>query len=156
MPCSIVEDNLIKSFKAAREPARFLSRFTDGSLGKAADFYGRKVFERKNEVIDNFMFSRSSDAYIKKLVTDKELTRESFDILFSWFRDLLLLKLNVRDEKLIHVDRKQDLGTLKDQYSFIELADILQEIVTTTQALEDNLNIKISIALIKEKTWRRR
>lgn len=150
-----LEGRLIKNYKMDKTTAHFLSHFAEGCLGKALWFHNQDVFMRKNAVIDNFVLSGNSEPYFKALIADKEKTKEALDIIYSWFRDLILLKSGIDEIKLIHTDRAKDLKKLEGKYSFEELADCVQEITKTTRLLEDNMNLKIALTLMKEKLWRR-
>lgn len=134
--------------------AHFLASFAEGSLGKARGFKKQELFERKNEIINQFVYSRDQ-AYVELLAKDRRKISEALGILLSWFRDLMLIKQNVEANRLIHLDRINDLKTLQTKYTFGELKEIVAEITKTSRLLEDNFNIKLALILIKEKLWRK-
>ena len=150
-----LEACLVKNYKIDRIAAHFLAYFSEGCLGKALRFNQNDIFRRKNQIIDNFILPGDSEPYFKELSADKEKTKEALDIIYSWFRDLLLFKSGIEELKLIHTDRAKDLKGLEGKYSFEELSESLAEISKTNRLLQDNMNLKIALTLMKEKLWRR-
>jgi DNA polymerase-3 subunit delta' len=152
-----LKETLMKDHKLEREVAHFLAYFSEGALGKAKRIHSEGVIQKKNRLIDQFVYFKGGELELQKVFANeaKETTKEAFDILLSWFRDLMLLKLRIKEMKLIHQDRIQDLKRLEARYSFEELQDIICQIVETSRSLEDNFNIKIALSLLKEAIWRR-
>jgi len=150
-----LEETLVNDYHIDKAAAHFLALFAEGNLGKARVLEEGKIFKRKNDIIDNFVLLGESERYLDSLVSDKEKTKEALDILYTWFRDLMLVKSGVEDLKLIHLDRAKDLKKLEGQYSLPQLEDALGEIVKTSKLLDDNLNLKVALPLMKEKLWRR-
>ena len=150
-----LEGQLIKNYRLPKDAAHFLAYFSDGCLGKAVNLGDNKIFERKNEVINNFVFMRNSEPYLQGLIGEKEKIKEALDILLTWFRDLMLVKAGIEEIRLINFDRAKDLKKLETKYTFAELEAALKEIINTSKLLEDNLNMKIALTLIKERLWRK-
>jgi len=48
-----------------------------------------------------------------------------------------------------------DLERMSSRFSPEHLSEVIQEIVKTKAMLDDNLNIKIGMALLQEKLWRK-
>lgn len=134
--------------------SRFLAYFSEGCAGRAVRLKEEKVFERKNAVIDEFVYRRD-EAYFKQLLTDKDKTREALQILLSWYRDVLLLKIPGGDKRVMHMDRLRDLDALRRSYSFTQVEDIINEITGTMKMLDENLSIKIPVQLLRTKIWAR-
>jgi len=133
------------------DSAHFLAFFSEGSAGKAEDFNAEKVHDTKNKAINYFISSKSDEGYMKKILIDKAKTKETLDILLSWLRDIMLLKAGACEEHAVHCDRIQDLRKFAKKISFNDLKEIIEEVVKTTKLLNDNLNIKIALNLVKEK-----
>jgi DNA polymerase-3 subunit delta' len=144
---------LKKDYAIEESATRFLTFFSEGNPGKARRLKETDFISRKNELIDNVLFERNSDAFLKDILTDKEQTKELLDVLLSWFRDVLLLKAGDIEENTVHADRIKDLRQASQRYSFEELESIIEQIVTTTQLLGDNLNVKIPVSLLRERIW---
>ncbi len=135
--------------------SRFLAYFSEGCPGRIPQSDPRAFFQRRNEAVDHFVFSGQDEAYLKRILSDGPALAEVFQFLFCWFKDLMLLKNHMTKAHLVNADRLADLERLRDHYSFEELEDILEELVVARKALEENFNIKIAVALLKEKTWKK-
>ena len=129
--------------------AHFLAYFAEGCPGKAQRFKEIQMFEKKNEVIDRFLLTTESQAYMKKILADKEQTREFLDVLLSWIRDCVLIKTGIDSARLIHRDRINELRRFQERFAFEELLEAHQDVVRMCQLFTDNLNIKIPLALIR-------
>lgn len=149
-----LEECLTKEGWLRGDALYFLSLFSEGSLGKARKLDEENIFKTKNETINQFLYSRESNAYIDAVCEDATRARETLKVLLTWFRDLMLLKLSVDKTRVVHRDRLSDLQKLQSRYSFEELEDIVREIIGTSKLLEENLNIKVALTLVKEKLWR--
>ena len=132
---------------------RFLTFFSEGNSGKARRLKEDNFVARKNERIDNIPFQKNSDAFLKAILADKDQIKVMLDVLLSWFRDVLLLKAGDREENTVNADRMKDIRQAAERYSFQELENIIEQIVTTTQLLGDNLNVKIPVSLLRERIW---
>ncbi|MBF0522692.1 MAG: hypothetical protein HQL24_06510 [Candidatus Omnitrophica bacterium] len=134
--------------------AHFLAYFAQGCLGKIEELERNKIFERKNVMINSFVYAQGDEKFLEGVLEDKTQTKEFLDILLSWIRDALLLKSAMNDEEqLIHLDRSADLKIFSNRYSFEELNDINRQIIEATKLLTENLNVKISLLLLKERLW---
>ncbi|HOW35133.1 MAG TPA: DNA polymerase III subunit delta' [Candidatus Omnitrophota bacterium] len=149
-----LEECLAKEGWLRGDALYFLSIFSEGSLGKARKLDEENIFKTKNETINQFVYSRESNSYIDAVCEDAVRARETLKVLLTWFRDLMFLKLNVDRVRVVHRDRLNDLQKLQSRYSFEELEGIVREIMETSKLLEENLNIKVALTLVKERLWR--
>lgn len=133
--------------------AHFLSFFAEGCLGRARYLKDQDFIVVKNEIIDNFILSPDSDAYMKSVLSDKQRTKMLLEVLLCWIRDCILVKSSVEDEKIVYLDKIEALKKFEASYSFEELRDLSEEIINASRLLADNLNIKIPLLIIKEKIW---
>ena len=101
------------------------------------------------------MFQEDNESYLKKILADKDKTKEMIQFLFSWVKDLLMAKNNVSDARFINKDRSDDLKRIKDRYTFKEIEELLSEIVSTKKAADENFNVKVPLSIIKEKIWKK-
>lgn len=138
-----------------QDQAHFLAYFSEGCLGKAKRLNEEEFFVRKNEIIDNIVFQGNNELYIKDVLADKERVKEVLDVLLCWFRDLMLLKVGVPQNRLVHGDRIDELLELEGRYSFHQIKDIIEGAVNTSRLLGENLNVKIPLTLLREKIWTR-
>lgn len=144
---------LKQEFSLEEKESHFLAYFSEGCLGRARELTGQGFFDKKNDIIDNIVFRGVQDSYLKAISGDKEEARVVLNVLLAWFRDLILLKVGAHEDRLVNTDRVTDLARLAKYYNFEQLTDIVNEIVNTLKLLEDNLNVKIPMALLKEEIW---
>ncbi len=135
--------------------AHFLSHYAEGCLSRAKRLQKDKFFDRKNEIIDHILLrADQGETYLKRNLLDKQRTKEILQVLLSWFRDLLFMKVHCDTSRLVHLDRLAVLERFKGLYSFNEINGIVGGIVKAAGLLEENLNIKIPLMLLKERLWR--
>ncbi len=144
-------DRLAQYYDGDSHDFHFLAYFSEGCMGKAQKLKANGLFARKNEIIDKFLLARPEDRFTKKILQDKETTKEFLDVMLSWIRDSMLFKVGIADENLIHIDRMKELTKFQSTYTFEELNDLNKEIIRMTKLLSENLNIKIPLMIIKEK-----
>ena len=144
-------DELRKDYAIDESASHFLSFFSEGCLGRARLLANGKFFERKNQTIDALIFSSNTDDYLKKILGDREKIKEALNILLTWFRDLLLVKAKSDESRLIHLDRLKDLKKYEAQYTFEQINEIIAQIVKATELLEENLNVKVALNLIRSR-----
>ena len=149
-----LERKLVENFSFDAPTAHFLAYFSEGCLGKVQKMDRRKALRSKNEIVDNFVFQGRNESYLKKILSDKQKVKESLQVLLTWFRDLMLVKLTIEDAKLIHLDRIEDLKKIEPEFSFDQIRQVIAELVDAMKLLEENLNIKLPVTLIKERIFR--
>ncbi len=133
--------------------AQSLAFFADGSLLKAKSLLDSKFHQRKNKIIDEMVMKRNSDEFLRKALSDKEETQTVLRVLLSFFRDLMLIKSGVGESCLANRDRLRDLKALGPGFSFEDIDRILSEIIKAMRLFKDNLNVKMSLSVIKELVW---
>jgi len=150
---SSVAARLEEKHHLSKDASHFLAYFAQGCIGRAQKLNEDGLFDEKNRILDEFVFSYDSESYLKKILSDKIQTKKMLDIVLSWVHDAILLKTDAGEESLIHRDRTDDLKNFADKYSFEELRGIQKEIISANKLLADNLNVKMALSLIKERLW---
>ncbi len=130
-----------------------LAFFAQGSFIKAQSLHEAKFTVKKNKIIDEMILKRDSEEFLRKTLSDKEDTQAALKVLLSFFRDLVLLKSGLGEENVVNRDRMRDLNSLAQKFSFDDLNRIVDQIVKTIQLSKDNLNVKMSLSVIKELVW---
>ncbi len=138
--------------------ARSLANFSEGVGGRARKLLENKFFDKRNEAVDQFIFSANNEIFLKKMASDKQLVKEFLEIFLSWIRDAILIKAGVNGDYLYHRDRFADLERFQENFTFGELDSLKTATIETSKLLADNLNVKIPLLLIreslkKEKVW---
>ncbi|OGX39713.1 MAG: hypothetical protein A3G91_02370 [Omnitrophica WOR_2 bacterium RIFCSPLOWO2_12_FULL_50_9] len=136
--------------KQEKDRAHVLAYLAGGCLGKARRLQDQEIFKVRDEMIDQFLLSGNREVLTKKILADKQKTREFLDILLSWVRDCLLMKRGVAQGRLVHSDRLDDLKNFQGRFTFEQLERLYEEIVQTCRLLADNLNVKIPFLIIGE------
>ena len=131
--------------------AHYLAYFAEGCQGRSQKLFKEDFISTKNRLLDQFLSSHQADAFIKEIVKDKNKVKQLLDILLSWLRDSMLIKAGVEDRRLIHVDRLKELRSFQSRFHFQELKILYEEVVRATQLLTDNLNVRMTLTIIKEK-----
>jgi len=148
-----LEQLLKNDYDVDGDDAHFLSFFAEGCLGRARYLKDQDLIGVKNEIIDNFILSSDSDAFMKSVLSDKQKTKVLLEVLLCWIRDCIMVKSSVKDQSIVHLDRIESLKKFEANYSFEELRDLSEEIINASRLLAENLNIKIPLLIIKEKIW---
>lgn len=133
--------------------AQTLAFFAQGSPMKARTLYESKFYVKKNRIIDEMVMKKDSEDFLRKVLSDKEETQTVLRVLLSFFRDLVLFKSGIGEDQLANRDRVRELRTLVAKFSFDDLNRIVKEIVKAIQLFKDNLNVKMSLSVIKELVW---
>ena len=144
------EGQLIQAHAATAEEAHFLSRFANGNTAVAFQLAADGFVKRKNAWLDEYLFGKNIDAFIKAELTDKETQKMFLDVLLGWVRDAMLLKCRVDEIRLMHADRAEEVEDFANQFDFPSLVLVHKQILKTYQLLNDNLNIKMSLLIIGE------
>lgn len=150
---SVAKD--LKSEFALDDPlAQTLAYFSEGSLTKAKSLFEEKFSAQKNKIIDEIIMKRHSEEFLRKMLSDKEDTLRTLKVLLSFFRDMMLVKSGVGKEGLANRDRERDVRSLAAEFSFEEVERVLGQIVKAMQLFKDNLNVKMSMGIIKEMVFK--
>jgi DNA polymerase III subunit delta' len=144
---------LMQQLRVNEIDAGCLAFFAQGSLAKAQSLHEAKFTVKKNKIIDEMILKRDSEEFLRKTLSDKEDTQAALRVLLSFFRDLVLLKSGMGEDNVVNRDRMRDLNNLAGKFSFDDLNRIVDQIVKTIQLFKDNLNVKMSLSVIKELVW---
>lgn len=138
--------------KYALDPLKALSmaNFSEGVGGRAKKLLENKFFDKRNEAVDQFIFSSDNEAFLRKIASDKQLVKEFLEIFLSWIRDAMLVKAGVHRDYLYHGDRFADLDRFQEKFTFGELDNLTAATIETSKLLADNLNVKIPLLLMRE------
>jgi DNA polymerase-3 subunit delta' len=146
-------NQLRTKYQMKEQESHFVAYYSQGCLGTALKLSSNHFIDKKNEFIDTFILNRPQDSSIKEVLEDKEETKQFLDVLSSWIRDALLSKGGVENERLIHLDRIDDLNQFVKGATFEELTALNRSTVKMHQLLADNLNIKLPLLIIGEQLW---
>ena len=152
-----IECILMKQWGTSLEASKYLSMMSDGSLGTALKFYEDGLFSRKNELIKNALDRNCGldgflDLSSKERQDRQENIQEALFVISSWFRDLLLAKIESRG--FINVDKKDDIMREARLFSFTELEERLVSIADAARDLKRNANARIALTKMRVELWK--
>ncbi len=128
--------------------AHFLAYFCEGRLGCGVELKDTDILKEKNNVINEFaLFSRPNTAWAA--IERKDAIRNYLNILASWFRDIYMLKIDLPQTELIHLDRKADLLEAAKRYNFSDLEVIMNFLSDFLRYLEENINPKLLLSNLR-------
>ena len=151
LPPSRIRERLVEQCRVKKETAHFLAYLSEGSWGKAVDLGEQDIYARKDAIIDYFIRPQNDEIFQKTILADKEKTKESLDVFLGWLRDLMLIKAGAAADDLINKNRIGDLKAMAEGLPMDSLNDIVAEIVKAKKCLNDNLNVKIALSLMRER-----
>ena len=147
-----LEQILLREYTLDKSKSHFLSRFSAGKLGQALRFKDVDVLKERDNVINNFVYSSDFNKFSANLKSDsKKDIEDMLDILINWYRDILLVKLGFDNMELVNADRIDDLMSLKTEYSFDDLFEIIELIIKINSLAKININIKVALTQLKER-----
>jgi DNA polymerase III subunit delta' len=134
------------------EEARFLAVYSEGCLGKTRKLIKQEIILRRRKVLDEILLNRHNDSFLKELSTNPPDAAQALRLLLSFFRDVLLLKNGIAKTELIHQDCTREMEKFAAR-GFEDIALIIRQIVQTKELLDEKLNIKMSLSLLREHIW---
>jgi DNA polymerase III delta prime subunit len=143
----ILTDEGIKS-----QDARFLAVYSEGCLGKTRKLIKQEIIARRRRVLDEMLSNRNNDSFLKELSSDPQETAQALRLLLSFFRDVILFKSGIPETALVHQECLKEVEKFAVR-GFEDLALIIRQIIKTKKLLDENLNVKMSLSLLREYIW---
>ena len=134
------------------DDARFLAVYSEGSLGKTRKLIEQEIITQRRKILDEMLFNRNNDAFLKELSSNPVEIIQALRLLLSFFRDVLLFKSGVSKSELVHQDVLREVENFATR-GFEDLALIIRQIVQTKELVDENLNVKMSLSLLREHIW---
>jgi DNA polymerase-3 subunit delta' len=132
--------------------AHFLAVYSEGCLGKTRKLIEQKMILRRHKVLGEMLLNRNNDAFLKELSTEPQEVVEALRLCLSFFRDVLLLKSGLSKTELVHQDSLTEMERFAAR-SFEDLSLIIRQIVQTKELVDEKLNVKMSLSLLREHIW---
>jgi DNA polymerase III subunit delta' len=134
------------------QDAQFLAVYSEGYLGKIRKLMKEETNLYRRKVLDEMLLNRHNDSFLKELSANSQESSKALRLLLSFFRDVLLLKCGVSKMALIHQDFLKSMDAFAAR-NFEDLALIIRQIVQTKELVDEKLNIKMSLSLLREHIW---
>jgi len=135
-----------------KEDAQFLAVYSEGCLGKTRRLIKEEMITQRRKVLDEMLLNRNNDNYLKELSADGQETAQALRLLLSFFRDVLLFKAGISATELVHQDCLKEVEKFAGR-SFEDLELIIRQIVQTKELVDENLNVRMSLSLLREHIW---
>jgi len=134
------------------QDARFLAHYSQGCLGQTRKLIQQEIIILRRKVLDEMLLNRQNDSFLKDLSSNPQETTQALRLLLSFFRDVILLKSGVSKAELAH----QGSLTEVERFAARSLEDldlIIRQIVQTKELVDEKLNVKMSLSLLREHIW---
>lgn len=131
------------------DEAEILARLGEGSPGHAREM-GPGFLQKKNGMIDSFVFSRDGEPAIKAYCADRESARIFLEVLLTFFRDVALARRGVGTQDLVHSDRAEEIRALAARYTEEDVDNILAQTLAAIRGVGEYMNVKVAVMLLKE------
>ena len=138
------------------QDARFLAVYSEGCLGKTRKLIKQQIPLHRRKVLDEMLLNRNNDNFLKELSADPNQTAQALRLLLSFFRDVLLLKCGASKTELIHQEAPLSMQQAMEKFTargFGDLSLIIRQIVKTKELVDEKLNVKMSLSLLREHIW---
>jgi len=134
------------------QDAHFLAVYSEGCLGKTRKLMEQEIIVKRHRILNEMLFNRNNDDFLKELSLDLQETTQALRLLLSFFRDVLLFKSGIAKTELVHQDCLSEVQRFAVR-GFEDLALIIRQIVQTKELVDENLNVKMSLSLLREHIW---
>lgn len=149
-----IEEYLMKQLQIPDYKAKLCAAFARGNTGKAKHLAENEDFDRiKEEAVS--LLKYINDMEIAEIVTaikrinEYKLDVNSYmDILFVWFRDILLFKATKEPNDLIFKEEIQYIRKIADRSSYEGIETILNALDKTQQRIAANVNFDLAMELL--------
>jgi len=115
-------------------------------------FLKEENIPNNRKVLDEMLLNRNNDSFLKELSADPKEITQALKLLLSFFRDVILFKSGVSKAALVHQDNLKEMERFATR-GFEELTLIIRQIVQTKELVDENLNVKMSLSLLREHIW---
>ena len=134
------------------QDAHFLAVYSEGCLGKTRRLITQEIIPRRRKIFDEILLNRHNDSFLKELSANPQETSQALRLLLSFFRDVLLFKSGVSKTELVQQDSLEQIEKFAVR-NFEDLALIIRQIVQTKKLVDESLNVKMSLSLLREHIW---
>jgi len=134
------------------QDAHFLAVYSEGCLGKTRKLITQEIIPRRRKIFDEMLINRHNDNFLKELSANPQETSQALRLLLSFFRDVLLFKSGVSKTELVQQDSLEQIEKFAVR-NFEDLALIIRQIVQTKKLVDESLNVKMSLSLLREHIW---
>ncbi|MDK2806613.1 MAG: polymerase subunit delta [Thermoanaerobacterium sp.] len=146
----VIEEYLINEKKIDRSMAKKIASIANGNYGKANLLIDEGYSKVRSELGDILYSVINQDKALrlesfKFFDENREMIDDIIDIMFSYLRDLIILKLLGSEECIINKDMSDKLRMLSTNLTGFKLNNIINEIEELAFNLKSNANYQLAI-----------
>lgn len=158
-PDALIEERL-REVCPSREKAELYIRFSGGNIGKALRLAtieeDAKNFEENIKIMENLLHADELEMkHYADILKDRKDIYDFFDFSKCWYRDVLILKIEDKMDKLLFKNKYRALKNIAEASEFFDIDRILGEIDAAKSRIEFNVNkeavIKTMLAAMKKR-----
>lgn len=143
---NFIHKRLVNKYGLDEKQAKFISRFSEGSLGKAINFYENNLWQLRDTL---FTIGLSNSQNFYKLSREfinfnKEDLLLRLQIIMNFYRDIFQIKCG-NISYLVNSDLKNELVSFSNLFNFSQICNNLETIRKTIDSILLNANIKLAI-----------
>ncbi|MBQ5849624.1 MAG: DNA polymerase III subunit delta' [Lachnospiraceae bacterium] len=154
-----VSDDIIKNYLMNKVQipdyrASVCASFARGNVGRAIQLASNEEFDNmKSSALGTLKNIHNMDvsqmaAEIKRISEDKFDVDDYLDIIFIWFRDVLLYKSSKNKDLLIFKEDFMDISRMSKHYSYEKLESLINSIDKTRSRIKANVNFELTMELL--------
>lgn len=152
VPLALLREELIRRFKLSDSKAKWVALRSQGKVGKALELMEKDSEDADDEISSSFLdlIRKNSGGLLQVFRKAESLGKmqDPFDLLLSWYRDLMLVKQGCSEDLLIHSDKKSDLEKMASTYSGIQIERLIRTILKTQNLVKRNVNSTLALEVM--------
>lgn len=145
-----VKKELMKKYGLDEKKAACVSRFAEGSMGKAIETLEEGALAKRDKAVDEFISPKRlgyEDTWLYEEPRDK--LNDILSALAVYFRDLLVFNLSGDAGLMVNLDKADEIARNSKRYSAGRLEEIIEAIAATQERIKRNANVKIALAYMR-------
>lgn len=159
LPFNRISQNLVKEFLLNNEidieRAELFSKLSDGIIGNALKFTNEEYINLRQQTINIACeCSKSNETpfqFVDYFIKNKDRINDILDILTTWYRDIIVIKLTNNKDSIINMDYYNLLVEQSHLLSYNRLSNNIEIINNTKVKLKgySNYQLTIEVMLLK-------
>lgn len=148
---------LMEQYQLPDYQAQMFTAFSQGNVGMAKKLATSESFQELKDIVVS-QLTKMPDIPVYELETRvaelddlKEQTQEYLDLLWFWFRDVLLLKSGAESAGLIFAEQEMILRRQAGEITYAGLSGIFDEISHAQHRLQANVNRNLTLEMLLMK-----
>lgn len=141
-----IKTEVKRRFGVDEKRAAFISRFSEGRLGKAIEILEDDTFIKRDRLIDEFTSPKKFSYEEPWLYNEpRPKLNDILNMLVVYFRDLLVFNISKDARLLVNLDKADEVARNSKRYSVERLEQIIEAILATQDLIRSNANIRIAL-----------